>query len=513
MYLLKNAWRNVCRSRVRSILIGVIICALALFSCIGLSIRQAAETSREASLELTSVTGTISVDRSAIMRGAGQGASEGLEPPSKDEMSAAFSEVEELGLEELESYADADVVEGFYWTGTISVDGDDALDPVESTFDDGMGRGGPQSADGGQGFSEFSIVGYSSDDAMTAFIDGTSEITEGSMFEESASSGTCVISEELAAYNSLAVGDTITVVGSDGTSSVSLEIVGVYAQDNAASGMPGGTMMGGMTDSANAILVSYGTLEDAAATLALEPRIEGTYEFQTAEDFESFEQECRDRGLSEEYTVSSPDIEAYEQSLVPLENLGTYATWFVCISCVIGAIVLVVLNMFSIRERRHEIGILCAIGMKKHLVAAEFLIEMLIIAGIALVLGTGVGAAASVPVTNALLSAQIESSMTTQGRMEEGFGRELGPSMGEAPEKPDADMDGTDAKPDDAPDEMPSSNTRGGMGYITRVDEAINPIVLIQLTAIAFGLVLAGSAAGLMAILRFDPIEILTNRG
>ena len=57
---------------------------------------------------------------------------------------------------------------------------------------------------------DFSVIGYSGDDAMTDFVDGIRAITEGAMFAAGTESAECVISDELAAYNDLAVGDTLT---------------------------------------------------------------------------------------------------------------------------------------------------------------------------------------------------------------------------------------------------------------------------------------------------------------
>lgn len=61
MYILKNAWRNVIRSKGRSILVGVIILAIALSSCLALSIRAAAEQTRKSALGAMNITAAISV--------------------------------------------------------------------------------------------------------------------------------------------------------------------------------------------------------------------------------------------------------------------------------------------------------------------------------------------------------------------------------------------------------------------------------------------------------------------
>ncbi len=63
MYIIKNAFKCIGRSRGRNILIGVIVFVIAVSACIGLSIRQAAENAKSETLEGLTVTATISFDR------------------------------------------------------------------------------------------------------------------------------------------------------------------------------------------------------------------------------------------------------------------------------------------------------------------------------------------------------------------------------------------------------------------------------------------------------------------
>lgn len=68
MYILKNAFRNVVRSKGRNILMGIIIFIIAVSLCIGLSIRQAAANAKETALENLEITAQISVDRTKMMQ-------------------------------------------------------------------------------------------------------------------------------------------------------------------------------------------------------------------------------------------------------------------------------------------------------------------------------------------------------------------------------------------------------------------------------------------------------------
>lgn len=63
MYILKNALRSIGRSKGRNILIGIIVLVIAIASCIGLSIQNAAKKAREATLDGVTITAQISVDK------------------------------------------------------------------------------------------------------------------------------------------------------------------------------------------------------------------------------------------------------------------------------------------------------------------------------------------------------------------------------------------------------------------------------------------------------------------
>ena len=267
MYILKNAWRSICRGKGRAILIALIVFVVAFAACIGLSIRQAAESAKTQGLESLTITAQITMDRSALMNNASEDGG-GFD---RDAFKENFSGMQQLSAEELQTYAAAESVSGFYYTATVSMDGNDAIEAVESTVSapGGESSGGDSSAGasgsmggfpgmdgeengkGGGRFSggmgtqgDFTLIGYSSYDAMTDFVNGTSTISDGTIFEEDSADWTCVISDELATYNSLAVGDAITLINPNNTEeSYTLTISGIYtnSQSTASSG---GAMMG-----------------------------------------------------------------------------------------------------------------------------------------------------------------------------------------------------------------------------------------------------------------------------
>ena len=555
MYIIKNAFRCIGRSKGRNILIGIIALVIAISACIGLSIRQASENAKTTALEGLSITATISYDRANAMgqmgggRPGGFGGGGGFD---RDQFADMMGSASSLTLEEYQKYAEASTVQDFYYTLTAYFNGSENFSPVSDETEDSESdgelngsleeenSGRPSGFPGGMGggimggmFSsgDFSIIGYSSDSAMTAFINGNASIVDGTMFDEGTSELICVISEELAMYNELAVGDTVIITNpSLETESYTLTISGIYtSSENNDFSM---SMFGASQDPANRIYMSAAALqtvldasEENSTTITndygreSESKITGTlsatYSFADTESYYAFETEVRTLGLSEDYTVSSSDVSAYENSLAPLDTLSTMAGWFLIVILIIGGVILVVLNIFNVRERKYEVGVLTAMGMKKWKVAAQFMCEILVITMIAVILGAGIGAVSSVPVTNALLEGQVESQNSQQSQMEQNFGRpgDFGGGF------PGGNMGGMPGgMPSDFPDDIGGGkNPFGGMfegaaNYITEVDSAMNLTVVFQMIGVGLLLTLVASAASVLFIMRYDPLKILANR-
>lgn len=355
---------------------------------------------------------------------------------------------------------------------------------------------------------------------MNDFLNGTSNVTDGEMFEEGTSDYNCVISDELAAYNSISVGDTINVINPNKEEETyELTVVGIY--NNSQSTVTESNMMGGFSssnDPANQIYLSYNAIKSITTassenattstdettgietTTALPEQNSGTYVFASVDDYNKFSEDVYDAGLSTDYTVSSNDITSYEASLVPLENLSDMAAYFLIVVLGIGAVVLIVLNIFNVRERKYEVGVLTAIGMKKFKVSLQFIFETLVITFISVLLGGMIGAAASVPVTNSLLKAQVEAQESSTNEQAQSFGLG-GMSDNNAPSAPSDKKGGF-------------TNNIGAAttDYVSKVSSATNITVLLQLLGIGICLTLVASAASVIFITRYDPLKILANR-
>ncbi len=538
MFLFQNALKSITRNKLRNILIGIIVLVIAVSACTALSIRQAAQTAKEDTLSQMTITAQISFDRTQAMEQMAQPDMENGKPDQAPDADTSFDrrnfdfdilQGSSLTLEDYIQYAQAQSDgDSYYYSGAFSLDATGDLLPYGTEEDDeesdessetsqdfsmqppgGMENGFPG---GGERFQvntgDFAITGYSSYDAMLSMFgeDGSYMITDGEMFDETSEELTCIISNELALYNNLSVGDTLTLCNPQcEDETYTLTISGIYT--NSASSSEEQNRFS-MNDPANNIYMNYTALSDIAdasseadntttdssgeeQSAALNITLAFTYTFTNIEHYEQFEEQVYELGLSEDYTVSSSDLAAFENSLTPLETLSTTALWFFLIVLIVGGIILVTLNIFNLRERKYEVGVLTAIGMKKSRVAVQFVIELFLVTFVSMMIGTAIGAAVSVPVTNTLLSGQIEKNEQSNASVSENFGFDPGQSAGERM-----------ARPDGSP----------AVSYVNSVSSATNLTVILQLVGVGILLTIVSSLAALISIMRYEPLKILSSR-
>ena len=547
MYIIKNAFKCIGRSKGRNLLIGVIVLVIAVSACLGLSIRQAAESARTETLSTLSVTATISFDRQSAMSGFTPSKGGGMGGFDRNEFAELMGTSSSLTLEEYQTYAAADSVSDFYYSMSVTLNGSDTFMPVsndaeedteDSDTDKGNFPGGMGGFPGGMGGfsqvmgmqSDFTVVGYSGEAAMSSFLNGTATVTDGEWTTEyfESTDTNCLISQELATYNDLAVGDTVTVTNPNNEEETyTLTVAGIYSDSSANENSF--SMMGSTaTDPANQIYVSYAALENmvnasasASETVTdedtgrefetgLNGQLSATYVFDDTDSYYLFEEQVRDLGLDDSYTVSSADLASFEAGLTPLNTLSDMAKTFLIVILIIGAIILVVLNIFNVRERKYEIGVLTAMGMKKGKVAAQFLVEIFAVTLSAVLIGACVGALFSVPVTNALLENQVSAQQSQSNRVEENFGRPGnmggGPGGGNFSEPPNGMFGGGN---------NPFANMFGGSAetnYVTSVSSAMNLTVVGQMLGIAVLLTLVAGMVSMLFVMRYEPLKILANR-
>lgn len=538
MYIFKNAFVSIWRNKGRNILIAIIITVIAAACAITLSIRNSADKIVTAYESKYNVEATIGMDRNALMESLRGGS--GDDKNSQEEMINKFNDIQSVTVEEIKTYGDSEYVSSYYYVYETSMDAKDLEEATDSLikestettikterFENPFGGGMPPNMPGGNGSSStskksttttkrtekifnekaqngaFSIKGYSSYEAMSDFITGNYTITEGEVNSDFTSNG-AVISQELATLNELKVGDTIKLVNPD-NSKLTYEIIvtGIYKENSDEAS----DMRNMFSSSANTIITNSTIVEKILADdEELGVTVTPTFILTGTDVADKFASEVKEKGLSEYYTVSN-NVETVEGATKSITNVKSFAMTFLIITLIIGGVVLLVINMINIRERKYEIGVLRTIGMRKFSVISQFTIELLVVCVFGLMIGAGIGALSSVNVANSLLETEINNATTDMENISQNFGGMEGMPGGSGGNRPDF-QGGPGGKPD-------FMNDINGIVNIEQVDsmEAVVDLkVLLQLLAIGLGLTVIGSLASCISIARFSPLTILKER-
>lgn len=538
MFIFKYAFKSIGRSIGRNILIGIIVFIIAVSACVAMSIQQAAETAAANSLKDMDITAQINIDRDYVYKKASENKNSTDIQELMPEMTSLNKEYA-LDLDDMKSYAeikkegsDDPLVKDYYYDASLSINGSSISkydlknsSQSETTASSGTAESptdpagnvvetpqAPEMPQAQEQSGDFALVGYSSKKAMEDFGEDEDESTctleSGEFFEENTSEYVCLIEDSLATFNSVSVGDTITLVNpKNDKETYDLKVSGIYK--NSSSDSVDGV------DPPNRILTSYAVVKDiesksettnASSTStsnssdedsnAMTSKFNGTFIFGSVDDYNQFKEEVKNKaeqdGLdSDLYIVTSSDIAAFKAGLKPLENLKSFATTFLYLTLAIGAVVLIVISVISIRDRKYEIGALAAMGLKKLKLSMMFMIEVLAVTLIAILIGAAVGTAVSAPVTNYLLTAQVEQQEQSDSSQKQ----QQGP--GAAPNSQDRPEDG---------------EVTGPVSYVSSVSFSVDMVVILKMLLIGIGLSVVSGFTSILFILRYDPKQILASR-
>ena len=532
MYIIKNAWISITRNKGRNILIAIIIAVISAACAITLSIRNSADKIVTAYENKYNVEATIGMDRNALMESLRGGTGE--DKNSQEEMINKFNDIESVTVEEIKKYGESEYVSNYYYVYETSMDAEDLEEATDSLikestttttkteqftnpFSGGMPPGMPGGSSGSTTkksttttkktekiFNEkaqngaFSIKGYSSYESMSDFITGNYTISLGEVSSDFTSNG-CIISEELATLNEIKVGDTIKLVNPD-NSKLTYEIVvtGIYKEnsDDASD------MRNMFSNSANTIITNSTIVEKILADdEELGVTVTPTFILTGTDVVEEFSKEVKEKGLSEYYTVTD-NVETVLGATKSISNVKTFATTFLIITLIIGGVVLLVINMINIRERKYEIGVLRTIGMKRITVISQFMFELLVVCILGLLIGAGIGSLSSVSVANSLLENEISNASTDMEDINKNFG-----GISQFPQ-------GVPGESGGAPNMSNEMNFNGivNIEQIDSMEAVVDFKVLLQLLVIGVSLTIVSSISSCIAIARFSSLTILKER-
>lgn len=239
------------------------------------------------------------------------------------------------------------------------------------------------------------LIGYTDLSVLDDFADNANKLESGHFPERD---NECIVSSKYAEHNNLNIGDTISISGpsKSDTETMTLTITGIYAAHRAEANAET------LGDVYGHVYTTFNTVKNSGFHYIWVGK--AVYQLGSPEDAELFEKELHENGLSKYRILSySNSSDEYVKNTEPLKNISRIAEIFTLAASIIGAAILLLISFFNIRERKYEIGVLRAMGMKKTSVARGMIYETLTIMLISFTLSVFLGFVLTKPIAAVLL--------------------------------------------------------------------------------------------------------------
>ncbi len=409
MNFIKRAWLATKAKKGRTGLLVLVTSAILIFVLAGLTIKNAADSAVTSAKKQAGATVTLSVNREAMMKA--------FKPDSENSSdSSSDTTATSVELATAKSIAEKSGVSSYLFTTTTTASAGDGISAIstsssseESSDDTSSANNQPNNHGGMMASGDFTITGVNTTENVSDFTSGTSEIKKGVGITSDTADNSALISSDLASENNLSVGDTFTVTTTiDSTeTSYTLTVIGIYDNSSTATTAQ---MMSNASNPQNNI---YTTLTTANTMKGETDKLDSAvYILSNPEKMDSFVKEVKSEIDTDTYSVTSSD-EIYEQMLSPLNNISSIAQNIVILVAIAGAVILTLIVILSIRERRYEIGVLMSLGENRLKIIGQFFTELFMVTIVSLVIASFAGNFVGNALGNQLLSSSTQTQQTT----------------------------------------------------------------------------------------------------
>lgn len=495
MDFLRRAWLFTKAKIGRTTLLIVIFSSILIFVLSGLVINNSAKQSIENAKKETGATVTLAVNRESMMKNNSTNSSE----DSNDKSSSEFN-ITPVKLSDATVIAKLSNIKSYNFTkSTVAVK--DSIEPISSSSstsnsstssDTNQDKGGPVGVERIEmNKGDFTVIGTNDLETVNGFSNGSNKLMSGRFLTNTdEKTNNVVIESDLAKANNLKVGSSFTIKNTENTS-YKMTVVGIYKSSESVDSMSTNFSFMNVSNRLYTSLTFANTLAGTTDTIE-----SATYNLKDPSKSTAFVKEAKKLIDTELYTVTSNDA-VYQQMLTPLNNVSKFAKNIVILVGVAGGIILTLIVILTIRERRGEIGILMSMGESRFKIIGQFFIELLLVMLVAIGIASATGNVVGNAVGSQLLSSQTTKATESTSSSEIHMGGEPAP--------------GNTEKSD--------SNRRGGNPFGQSVSEvkAINKLnvkmsskQIFILSAIALGIVVFAIVIASLGIIRLNPKEILT---
>lgn len=387
----KNAMLSIKKNMGRTILLLGVAFLIVNLVMAGLEIKTATKKSMDATRQSLGSDVTLAYNMKALMRNRSKG-------EALDELNTSIKVSDANKLSKLQ------YVKSVNYLQTVSVNTDD-IEPVNMSS---TSQTNPSDHNGPMDNKNFTISGQTTMKTLNAFVNKNVVLKSGRLLNESdAKTNNAVISSELASDNNLKVGSTFSVYTTDSSNnktSITVQVVGIYSVKTV-------NQISGFSNRQSPYNTIYTSLETAQklnnSTTTISSAI---YTLDDPSHISAFKKLAKKTSVDwNTYTLDAND-QIYQMSIGSLKNMNKFASLFVLIVIVVGAIVMALVLILALRSRYYEYGILLSLGESKLRIIGQQLIEVGLVVVLAFMLSLGSGQFVGKKISSILASASASSS-------------------------------------------------------------------------------------------------------
>ncbi|EMF0109114.1 ABC transporter permease [Enterococcus hirae] len=496
MNYIKRAIQSLWAKKGRSIIMITVFSAILIFVLAGLTIRSGAELATTNAKKSVGATVTLSTNREAMFK---QQSNSDSDDESSRPDPGSFEQTP-VNLSDAKKIAELANVKSYSFEASTSADKGTGITPIssdseeESSDEQAVGFGG-QKAPGGMSQGDFQIKGVSESNSYSDFSSGTASLVEGkAITSDDEGTNNVLIEQSLAEANDLSVGDKFKIKDTD-DKDVEVTIKGIYKTSDSGNSM---SARFNFMNPANTIFSSY-TLVNTLTGSEGKTIDSAVYNLDDPKDMDSFVEAANKLIDTDTFSLETND-QMYQQMLQPLNNVSSFAKNIVILVAVAGVIILTLIIMLSIRERKYEIGVLLSLGESRVKVISQFFVEIFV----CMIFALGIAAASGNVVGNAVGNQLLSQQTTSQNAdgQEANTAGNGGPNQGNQGQAPGGGNGG------------PSGGQMGSNPFtqskeIQELNISMQPTEILSLAGIGLGISLFSIVLSSAGILRLNPKKIL----
>lgn len=236
------------------------------------------------------------------------------------------------------------------------------------------------------------IIGTNNPHQLNAQTGNTAKLTSGQYIDGSKDSNDAMVSTSMASKNNLKVGSTFTAYGT------TLTAVGIYDTGSEAGNsaiivsLPTEQRLSGQSGDVTNAVATVDSLDNLSSTTT---SIKNTL------------------GSSADVTSS---LDQANEAVQPLNNVKNISLFSLIGAVVAGAVIILLVMVMIVRERKREIGVLKAIGGSNLKIMVQFMSEAVTLTILSAIIGLIIGIAAGSPVTNMLVTSSSSSNSASSAQ-------------------------------------------------------------------------------------------------